>query len=201
MRVAAVVLAAGKSERMGLNKLLLKVGGRGILDRLFDALHSSEMDEVLVVLGHRPQDIRPIAEAHNARVVINTDYEEGMTSSFKAGLRHVYADAAFLFLGDQLGLEAELLDRMTATMECDQDALIVSPVHRGRRGHPVLFRNSLFPEILSLSPGETVRDVVLRHEASHRLVEGDLWCTLDIDTPEDFEEARRLFEASRGAAH
>ena len=199
MRSAAVVLAAGKSERMGRNKLLLKVAGRSILDRLLDALNASEIDEVLVVLGHRPQDIRPIAEAHNAKVVINTEYERGMTSSFKAGLRRVSADAAFLVLGDQLGLEAELLGLMTVTMESDQDALIVSPVHRGRRGHPVLFRRTLFPEILSLGLGETVREVVMRHEASHRVVEADVWCTLDIDTPKDFEEARRLFEASRGA--
>ncbi|KON29973.1 hypothetical protein AC482_05085 [miscellaneous Crenarchaeota group-15 archaeon DG-45] len=201
MRSAAVVLAAGKSERMGRNKLLLKMAGRSILDWLLDALNSSEIDEVLIVLGHRPQDIRPIAEAYNAKVVINTEYEEGMTSSFKAGLRHVYSDAAFLILGDQLGLKAELLNRMTATMESDQEALLVSPVHRGRRGHPVLFRRTLFHEVLSLAPGETVREVVMRHEASHRVVEGDVWCILDIDTPEDFEEARRLFEASRGAGH
>ena len=200
LKLAAVVLAAGKSERMGRNKLLLEVAGRPLLERLLDTLDASSLDEVFVVLGHRPQDLKPIVEAHRAEAVINPDYEEGMTSSFKAGLRRVSADAAFLILGDQLGLDAGLLDRMTAAMEADPEALIVSPVHQGRRGHPVLFRHSLFPEILGLGPGETVRDVVLRHEAGHRLVEGDAWCVFDIDTPEDYERARRLFEASRGAA-
>ncbi len=200
LRLAAIVLAAGKSERMGRNKLLLEVAGRPILDWLLDVLNASLVDEVLVVLGHRPKELRPIVETHDAEIVINTAYEEGMTSSFKAGLRWVSADAAFLVLGDQLGLKVELLKRMVVAMDSDPEALIVSPVHQGRRGHPVLFRRALFPEILSLKPDETVRDVVLRHEASHRLVEGDVWSVLDIDTPEDFDRARSLFEANRCAA-
>jgi molybdenum cofactor cytidylyltransferase len=200
LNLAAVVLAAGKSERMGKNKLLLEVAGRPILDRLLDALDASTVDEVIIVLGHRPEELSPIAVAHDTQIVLNPSYEEGMTSSFKAGIRCVSADAAFLILGDQLGLEAELLDRMAAEIEADQEVLIVSPIHQGRRGHPVLFRRSLFPEILSLGEEETVRDVVLRHEAAHVHVEGNVWCTIDIDTPEDFERAKRLFEASRGAS-
>jgi len=200
LRLAAVVLAAGKSERMGRNKLLLEVAGRPILSRILDAISASTVEELIVVLGHRPEELERIAEAHGAEVVLNPAYEEGMTSSFRAGLRMVSADAAFLVLGDQIGLEAGLLDRMAAAMEADPEALIVSPVHGGRRGHPVLFRRPLFQEILGLGPGETVRDVVLGHDADHRLVEGGVWCVLDIDTPEEYEEARRLFEASRGAA-
>lgn len=200
MRLAAVVLAAGKSERMGRNKLLLEVAGRPILDWLLESLDASTVDDVLVVLGHRPEELRPIAEAHSAEVIFNPAYEKGMTSSFKAGLRCVSVDAAFLVLGDQLGLEAGLIHRMAASMESDPEALIVSPVYRGRRGHPVLFRQTLFQEILDLGREETLRDVVLRHEASHRLVEGSFWCVLDIDTPEEYEQARWLFEASRGAA-
>jgi len=183
---------------MGRNKLLLEVAGRPILDWLLDALDASSVDEVIVVLGHRPEELRPIAASHGAAIVLNPDYEEGMTSSFKAGLRRVSADAAFLVLGDQLGLEAELLDTMAAAMEADQEALIVSPTHRSRLGHPVLFRRGLFPEILGLTRGETVRGVVLRHESAHRLVKAGAWCILDIDTPEDFDRTKRLFEASRG---
>lgn len=200
MRIAAVVLAAGKSERMGRNKLLLEVAGRPILDWVLDALEASTVDEVIVVLGHRPEELKPIAEAHGAEIVLNPRYEEGMASSFKAGLRRVSADAAFLVLGDQLGLEAELLDRMATAMEADPEALIVSPIHRGRMGHPVLLRRPLFHEILGLKKEETMRDIVLRHESAHELVEGGVWCVLDIDTPEDFERVRRLFEASRGGA-
>lgn len=199
MKVAAVVLAAGKSERMGRNKLLLKVGGRPILDLLLSTLDSSAIDEVFVVLGHRPEELRGLVEAHDAEIVFNPDYEQGMTSSFKAGLRRVSAEAVFLVLGDQLGLETELLDRMAAKMEADQEVLIVSPVYEGRRGHPVLFRQRVFKEVLDLGKGENLRDLVLRHEADHRFVEGSVWCVTDVDTPEDFEKAKKLFEASRDA--
>lgn len=200
MRMAAVVLAAGKSERMGTNKLLLEVAGHTIIDRLLYVLDGSSVDEVFVVLGHRPEALRRFVEAHRAEVVFNPYYEEGMTSSVKAGLRRVSADAAFLVLGDQLGLEAGLLDVMSATMVSEPTALIVSPVYKGRKGHPVLFRRTLFQEILDLNSDETLRDVVQRNEEAHRLVEGDLWCTLDFDTPEQFRRVKELFEASRGVS-
>lgn len=199
MKVAAVVLAAGKSSRMDRNKLLLEVEGRTILDRILDAIKASAVDEAVVVLGHDPGSIRPIVEAYGVSTVLNPEHEKGMTSSFQAGLREVTADAAFLVLGDQLGLEPALLDEMVELMVSDPGALIISPVHDVRRGHPVLFRRSLFHEILSLGEGETMKDIVLRHEGDHKSVRGSMWCTMDIDTPEDFERAVRLFDASHAS--
>ena len=197
MRLAAVVLAAGRSSRMGRNKSLLEVAGRTVLDRLLDAIDGSTVGQIVVVLGHNPDDIIPIAEAHGTETVLNVDYDRGMTSSLITGLKRVDADAAFLVLGDQLGLEYHLLDEMGRAMADNPLALIVSPVYEGRRGHPTLFRDSLFPEILSLGENETMKDIVVHHEPDHYEVEGDLWCTMDFDTPEDFERAVRLFEASR----
>ena len=199
LRTSAVVLAAGKSERMGANKLLLEVAGRTILDRLLDALDESVVDEAFVVLGHRPEELRPLVGAHKAEAIINPDYEEGMTSSFRTGLRRVSSEAAFLVLGDQLGLKADLLEAMIERMASDPSAMIVSPVHEGQRGHPVLFGRALFPEILGMGGGEILRDVVDRHEDAHLFVGGDLWCTIDLDTPEEFERVKELFEAALGA--
>jgi molybdenum cofactor cytidylyltransferase len=195
LRFAAVVLAAGKSQRMGRNKLLLKIAERTLLDHVLDALEGSKVDEVFVVLGHRPEGLKPIIEPHNVGVVLNPDYEEGMTSSVKSGLGHVTADAVFIVLGDQIGLGAELLNRMSALMESDPEALIVSPVYEGKRGHPVLIRSVLFPEILALEKEQSLREVVLRHEASHRFVEGSIWSIMDMDTPEDFGKAKRLWSS------
>ncbi len=197
MRMAAVVLAAGKSSRMGRNKLLLMVEGRTMLGRLLDALAESDVDEVIVVTGYRPEEIEGIAQGHGARIAHNPEHEKGMTTSFQAGLRDASADAAFLLLGDQIGLEPELLREMALVLEQDAEALIVSPIFEGKRGHPVLFRGALFPEILGLGEEETMKDVVDRHGGSHRLVEGSVWCVLDIDTPEEYEEALRLWRASR----
>jgi molybdenum cofactor cytidylyltransferase len=199
LKIAAVVLAAGKSSRMGRNKLLLKVGGRTILDRILDAITASAVDEAIVVLGHEPEAVKSIVDAHGVSTVLNPEHEKGMTSSFQAGLRGITADAAFLVLGDQLGLDPALLDEMAELMASDPCTLIISPAHNGRRGHPVLFRQALFNEILTLGEDETMKDVVLRHEKDHKSVRGSRWCTLDIDTPEDFERAVKLFEANRAS--
>jgi molybdenum cofactor cytidylyltransferase len=194
LRTTAVVLAAGKSRRMGRNKLLLEVAGRTILDRVLDVVRASSVDEVIAVLGHLPGAIKPIVEAQGVKYVINADYERGMTSSFITGLRKVKTDAVFLVLGDQIGISSILLDEMTCLMESDPEALIVSPSYQGRRGHPVLFRRTLFHEFLDLGADETLRDLVLRHETGHRTVESEHWSILDIDTPEDFREALELWE-------
>ncbi len=192
MRTGAVVLAAGKSSRMGANKLLLEVAGRTVVDRIFDALILG-VEDVVVVTGNNPEPIRKIAEAHGVRVAHNPDHERGMTTSFQRGIKALRnVDAAFLVLGDQLGLKPELLRRMVAAMEDDPGALIVSPTHGGRRGHPVFFRVSLFEEILAVEG--TLKDVVDAHADAHIHVEGGEWSTLDFDTPEDFERAKRLVQ-------
>ena len=195
LRVAAVVLAAGKSQRMGRNKLLLRIGGRTVLDRVLSSVEASRVEAIYIVLGHRPEDLVPIVEAHSAEAVLNPDYEEGMTSSFKTGLSRVSVDAAFLCLGDQVVLDPVLIDRMIDAMEADPEALIVSPVHEGRRGHPVLFRDTLFPEIMGLGSGDTMKDVVEGPGDRHMEIEGDVWCTLDMDTPEDYEMIRERLAA------
>jgi len=193
MRLSAIILAAGKSERMGRNKLLIEFGGRPLLSWVLDAVEASRVDEAIVVLGHKPQELSPILRAYDVEEVYNPDYELGMTTSFQAGLRRASGDAAFLILGDQLGLKPELLDEMARVMERDPEALLISPMYQGRRGHPVLFHKTLFHEILALPPGTPIKMVVDRYEAHHRYVEGDLWCVFDLDTPEDVERAKLLF--------
>jgi len=190
MRAAAVVLAAGKSSRMGSNKLLLPFSDKTVLETTLDALKGVS---TVVVTGHNPQELEAVLSRYKVKVVHNPRYEEGMTTSFQAGLRAVDADAAFLVLGDQVGLNPKTLSAMIQVMVDDEDAKIVSPRYGEARGHPVLFRQSLFGEILSLRPGESLRDVVARHEDSHRYVEGDVWTVIDLDTPEEYEAARKLW--------
>ena len=197
MRLAAIVLAAGRSSRMGANKLLLKVGDRRVIEHILSSLRDFE---TLVVLGHRPDNVKHIIEASGAEAVNNPDYDEGMVTSFQAGLRVLDPDveAIFMVLSDTFGIDHELLEEMKGVLINDPDALIVSPLHEGRRGHPVLFRKPLFDEFLGLGEGETMRDVVNRYENQHRYVEADIWCTVDLDTPEDYERVKRLWKDSRG---
>jgi molybdenum cofactor cytidylyltransferase len=191
MKITAIVLAAGKSSRMGVNKLLLELDGKTILDHILVNLRDYE---TIVVTGHRPEDIKPIIETHGARAVHNPDYEQGMTTSFQAGLRALDSgiDTVYLVLSDTFGFSQELLDRMEMKM-ASTTALLVSPMYEGKRGHPVLVAYELFEEFLTLGEEETMKTVVMRHDDEHEYVPGDMWTRIDLDTPEDYERVKTLW--------
>jgi molybdenum cofactor cytidylyltransferase len=198
MRVAAVVLAAGKSERMGRNKLLLKLRGKTLIEIILDALETSKVDEIIVVLGNKPREVADVVKPrlNRIRIIVNKNYEEGMTSSFKTGLKQIeHADAALLILGDQLILDPKFVNVMIKEMEKNRGkALIVSPIYEGKKGHPLLFSQELFNEIFSLKEGEVIRDIVHRHIDQLLTIDGPGWTKMDIDTPKDFADAARLFK-------
>jgi len=191
MKTTAIVLAAGKSSRMGSNKLLLRFDGKTVIEHILDRLVNYE---TIVVTGHRPEDIEPIIKEYGARTIHNPYYEQGMTTSFQAGLRAIDEDveAVFMVLSDTFGFKPSLLIEMELKMASTVD-LIVSPVYDGKRGHPVLIAYELFQEFLNLSGEETMKDVVLRHEDEHSYVPGDIWTRIDLDTPEDYETMKKLW--------
>jgi len=191
LKVAAVVLAAGKSSRMGSNKLLLQFDGKTVIEHILDRLVNYD---TIVVTGHRPEDIEPIIRRYGAKIVHNPDYEQGMTTSFQAGLREMDKDvnAVFMVLSDTFGFRPTLLDEMELKMASTVD-LLVSPVYDDKRGHPVLIAYELFQEFLELDLSETMRDVVLRHEDEHAYVSGDIWTKIDLNTPQDYEKIKKLW--------
>jgi molybdenum cofactor cytidylyltransferase len=186
----AVVLAAGKSERMEQNKLFLRLNGKTLLDNILDAVAAAGIDEQVIVLGHKPElvieAIKP--RLRTLKIAVNEDYEQGMTSSFKKGLQTLpYVDAAFLVLGDEPIFDPNLLKLMVQQMDNSQGkALIVSPIHKGKKGHPLLFHRQLFAEILNLKNPQTIRDIVHRYADRLLTIEAPQWTIMDIDTPEDY---------------
>jgi molybdenum cofactor cytidylyltransferase len=128
---------------------------------------------------------------------VNDDYKQGMTSSFQTGLRLLpHVDATFLVLGDELIFDPNLLKLMIHKMENSLDkALIISPIHNGKKGHPLLFHRQLFPEILNLKNNRTIRDIVHLHADRLLTIEASQWTILDIDTPEDYGRISDLIKS------
>lgn len=195
MRVAAVVVAAGKSERMGENKLLVELCGRPLLEHVLDALSASRVDEIVVVVGHKPWQLDSILRNRQdrVRVVVNEKYEEGMASSFKIGVRTLLStDAVFLVLADQPLLDTGFLNKMIRRLEAGSRVSIVSPIYKGKKGHPVLFSKETYHSILDLSRNETLHEVLAEYAGSLTFLKGDRWTVTDMDTPDDVGKVRRL---------
>ena len=192
--IAAIVLAAGMSQRMGKPKLLLKLNGDTIIEHIIKELQQSSVDSIIVVLGHNPQPLKELLSSYSVKTVINENYKEGMTSSFKVGLNEVKdtADAALLVLGDQPFISHTLINKLIDTYKKTSEAKIVSPIYEGKKGHPVLFDKSLFDEILSLPPDKYIREVIHNHYDELATIPWDKGTILDIDTPEDYVEALKL---------
>ena len=193
--ISAVVLAAGRSTRMGRNKLVLPLDGKPVLQRVLDALRDSKVDETVVVLGGGAEEVRRSIELGGTKAVVNRRYAEGMSTSIKAGLARVDSstDAAVIVLGDQPFLSAALVDALIDAFQAER-APVVLPVHRGKRGNPVLFARSVFPEIMRIGGDRGAKSVVEAHEHNVLEVEAeDAEAVIDVDTPSDYERAALLF--------
>lgn len=191
-RVAAVVLAAGRSRRMGSSKALLDLGGQPLIARLLLTIHDcGAVDRVIVVSGHQPAAIHQIVADFGVDLVHNSDYESGgMLSSVRAGVRHALAggglDALFVMLLDQPLVWAATLVAMVRAWRASRCAVVV-PAHDGRRGHPILIAAGSAGQILSLGPDATLRDFVEQHRNETQVVEvNDPGVLSDVDTPQDY---------------
>lgn len=192
-RVTAVVLAAGESRRMGRPKQLLSWGETTILGRTLHNLQQSDVDDILVVSGHRAEEVAAIAHERGVRTVHNPDYAEGeMLSSLQAALPHLprKADAVLVMLADQPLVDAPLINAILDAYR-DGAADLVAPAYRGRRGNPVLIGRRYFDELATLPWGDAPRTLLRRHAAALHLVPVDSEAILlDIDRPQEYRRRR-----------
>jgi len=188
--VAAIVLAAGLSRRMGpRNKLLLPdENGQPMVARVVDAVLASAARPVLVVLGHQAEAVEQALAGRTVRCVHAAGYARGLSASLKAGLAALpeSAPGAMICLGDMPLVTAPMLDQLLAAFDPDEGRRIVVPTHAGQRGNPVIWDRSLFPEILASVRGDSgARFVLERHADEIVEVEmADDSVLRDFDTPE-----------------
>ena len=188
--IAGIVLAAGGSTRMGRPKMLLPAGGGTLLSAAVAPLLEAGLDRVVVVLGDRAEEVRRGARLPadpRLVLVVCSDWRAGMAASLKRGLEAcAEADAVVVALGDQPGVTADRVRRVTAPFGPDRS--LVVPVHRGIPAHPVLFGRSLFPELAALTGDVGAREVIRRHEGEAVRIE--IEPLPDIDTEEDYRRLR-----------
>jgi molybdenum cofactor cytidylyltransferase len=195
--VAAILLAAGKSERMGQPKPLLDWGSETLIEYQLRQLHDAGTEPVVVVLGHKAGEVRPAAERAGSSIVENEDYREGRASSVRRGASELTGNdvAAVLVLDVDRPRPAGMLRRLIDE-HAASGSLISVPVHNGTRGHPPVFDASLLAELREVHD-ETMglRAVVDRHGGEVQEVEFDSAVVLlEFNTPEEFEKARQAFE-------
>jgi molybdenum cofactor cytidylyltransferase len=190
--IAALLLAAGRSTRMGgLNKLTADVGGRPLLLHAAAAALASRARPVVAVVGHQAEAVREVLFGLEVTVVDNPLYADGLSSSLKAGIRALpgTCDGALILLGDMPGITAMHIDRLIAAFA---PGAIVVPTHRGRRGNPVLWPAALLGEMQRLEGDVGAKRLIGIHADRVREVDvGSDAIFTDVDTPEALRLLRR----------
>ena len=203
MSWAAVILAAGRSSRMGhSHKLLEEISGKSVINHVIDAANHTGLAPLLLVTGHRHADVMALAQGHGVSEVFNPDYATGMMSSVICGLRAVpeSCEGAVMLLGDMPMITAHHINTTLAALEAQPGALAAVPVHGQEWGHPVVMRRALFAQVMALTGDQGARSVLRAHR--ERVVEvpiDDPAILLDLDTPDALALARQHADLMPGS--
>lgn len=198
--IAAVVLAAGLSRRMGQAKLLMPVGGRAIVRYVVESVLAGGVDSVWVVTGPDVEPIEAALAGLEVQIAVNPAPEEGQASSLRAGIAALPAsvDAVLIALGDQPSLAPSIIPALLAARRTSPK-LIVAPRYRDGQGNPVLFKREIFPELLRLTGDQGARPIIQKEPARVEWVELDLPMPPDVDTLDDYEKIRANLRAGNHA--
>jgi molybdenum cofactor cytidylyltransferase len=194
--VAALVLAAGQSRRMGQkNKLLARFDGELLIRRSVRAALASKASPVIVVTGHMEDEIRSALDGLDVTFAHNADFADGLSSSLKRGLADVPADASgvLVMLADMPGIDANALDTLLDAFDPQGGQTIVLPTAAGKRGNPVIWSRDYFAELQSLAGDTGARHLLASHEDAVCRVEIGGDALLDVDTPDALSAAGGLF--------
>jgi molybdenum cofactor cytidylyltransferase len=196
--IAAVVLAAGRSSRMGgPNKLLETIGGRPLARIVAEAALASKARPVIVVTGHQRERVEAALAGLPVRFAHNASFAEGLGTSLKAGIAAVppEADGAIICLGDMPQVDAALIDRLIGAFDPDKGALAVVPTINGHRGNPVVWSRRFFPDLMAVEGDVGARHLIGRYaEAVTEVPLAGTAALTDIDTPEALQAVKAELE-------
>ncbi|MDC7787675.1 molybdopterin-binding/glycosyltransferase family 2 protein [Rhodoplanes sp. TEM] len=186
-KIAAVVLAAGRSTRMGgPNKLLAEIGGRPLVRIAVEEVLGSQAGPIVVVTGHQRDRVRAALANLPVSFVHNPDYADGLSTSVKAGIAALPedVDGAVVCLGDMPQVDRGLIDRLIAAFDPETGALIVIPTVDGKRGNPVVWSRRFFPELGRLTGDVGARNLIAAYQEAVAEVPAAAAAATDVDTAE-----------------
>ena len=195
--VAGLLLAAGSSTRMQRPKQLLPVGGETLLGRSLKEALNSDLDTVILVLGHKAKEIRrelgPLLSHPKVKIIENRYYRKGISSSIMAGLSEIEGshDHVMVLLADLPHMDSNLINLLLQKY-LDSHLPIGAIKVKNRRSHPVIFSRELYPELYELRGDVGARALFERYDHKVCLVESESpYDDMDIDTPEDYAQFQR----------
>lgn len=192
-RITAIVLAAGKSTRMGAdNKLLLTFNDKTMVSHVIDQLMASNLDDIIVVTGHEYEMVtagitQPVKFTHNA------DYDMGLSASIKAGMAalHQDCDGVMICLGDMPYISADHYNRLIAEFKTGN---IIAPTRHGKIGNPIIFSKEFFPDFDTLQGDKGARKLLQKYQDEVISVDLETDAILhDIDTPDSYNQIMEQF--------
>ncbi len=198
-RIAAVILAAGQSRRMGaINKLLADIDGIAMVRRVVENVSASHVRDIVVVTGHEQDNVRDILKDLDVRFVHNPDYAAGLSTSLKVGIGHVESafgsdvDGAVVCLGDMPRVSASLVNKLIAAFNPLEGRGVCVPTYDGKRGNPVLWPAELFSAMRKISGDVGARHIIGENEemVCEVPVEDDA-ILIDIDTVQALSDYKK----------
>ena len=201
-QTAGIILAGGSSTRFGRPKQLLKLKEKYLLDHVLSAALGSELNHIVLVLGHDHQNILQALETRTTQerlqVVINHRYLEGQSRSLQAGLQKIRQafPAVMFLLGDQPLLNSNTIDHLLDRFRHSGKDICV-PVCEGKRRNPTIFNRVLYDQLMAIEGDIGARDIIRANPERVLYLElDDPLCFFDIDSQKDFENLQSLLESS-----
>jgi len=188
-RISAILLAAGASKRFGRPKLLLPLGNSTILEQSVDNLLGSKVTEVIVVVGYHAHEARRVIASKPVKIVVNRAYRHGMSTSLRTGLSMVssHATAVMIAFADLPFVPVAVVNELIEAFKYSNKGIIV-PVHKSRRGHPVVFSIKYKEELSRLTGDVGGREIISRHSDDVLEITVDsVSIHEDIDTPMSYQ--------------
>jgi len=185
--VAAILLAAGRSRRMGAFKPLLPFGDGTVIESCINHLRGANVNDIVVVVGHRAKEVQEHLESYRLRFALNSDPESEMSESIRRGVEHISGEAKCLLIAlvDHPAVSSATVQAIVAAWQ--RGARLVQPEHAGRGGHPVLIDLSYRNELLQLDPRTGLRSLFDAHRTEVlRLPVESPYVARDMDTWEDY---------------